>query len=151
MDIIDKQILDILSKDADVSNLYISEKVNLSVPAVNKRIAKLKSDKIIKNYTIITDSKKVNKPITSFIFIVMRYGVGVDTFLEYIQNEADVLECYAVTGEYDYLIKFCSKDIQSLEEKLLHLKNQKGVIKSHTMISLQEHKFNPSVLPDKKE
>ena len=68
--------------------------------------------------------------------------------LEYAKKEQDVLECYSVTGEYDYLLKICAKDIESLEEKILCIKNNKGVMKSHTMISLMEHKFMPTILPD---
>ena len=71
--------------------------------------------------------------------------------MEYAKKEQDVLECYSVTGEYDYLLKICAKDIESLEEKILCIKNNKGVMKSHTMISLMEHKFAPTVLPDMDE
>lgn len=148
MDNTDKRILKILSENSNETATEISRAVNLSVPAVNKRILKLQNDKIIKSFTVLTDAQKVNKPIIAFIFIVMQYGSGVEALLKYIGGEADILECYAVTGEYDYLIKLCSKDIESLEAKLLHLKNQKGVIRSHTMLSSMEHKLCPTVLPE---
>ena len=148
MDSIDKKILKILSKDASVSASEISNEINLSIPAVNKRILKMKKDKIIRNFTVITDEKKVEKPIIAFIFLVLQYGDGVEKLLHHIQNDADILECYAITGEYDYLIKVCAKDVKALEDKLLDLKKKKGVIKSHTMLSLMEHKFSPTILPD---
>jgi DNA-binding Lrp family transcriptional regulator len=78
----------------------------------------------------------------------VRYGEGVDALLRYVEDEHDVLECYAVTGDYDYLIKICAESIEALEEKLLYLKKQKGIVKSHTMFSLQEHKFSATVLPN---
>lgn len=148
MDSIDKKILKILSKDASVSASEISNEINLSIPAVNKRILKMKKDKIIRNFTVITDEKKVEKPIIAFIFLVLQYGDGVEKLLQHIQKDEDILECYAVTGEYDYLIKVCAKDVKALEDKLLDLKKKKGVIKSHTMLSLMEHKFSPTILPD---
>ena len=148
MDSIDKKILKILSKDASVSASEISNQINLSIPAVNKRILKMKKDKIIRNFTVITDEKKVEKPIIAFIFLVLQYGDGVEKLLQHIQKDEDILECYAVTGEYDYLIKACAKDVRTLEDKLLELKKKKGVIKSHTMLSLMEHKFSPTILPD---
>lgn len=148
MDSIDKKILKILSKDASVSASEISNQINLSIPAVNKRILKMKKDKIIRNFTVITDEKKVEKPIIAFIFFVLQYGDGVEKLLQHIQKDEDILECYAVTGEYDYLIKACAKDVRTLEDKLLELKKKKGVIKSHTMLSLMEHKFSPTILPD---
>lgn len=148
MDIIDKKILKILSENADATTTEICTQVNLSVPAVNKRILRMQKEGIIKNFTIITNPKMLDKTITAFIFIVMKYGDSVKALLEYQENEPDVLECYAVTGEYDYMIKICAKDIESLEEKILNIKGIKGVVKSHTMISLMEHKFKPTVLPD---
>lgn len=148
IDIIDKKILKILSEDANATATEISNAVNLSVSAVNKRIQRLQQDKIISSFTILTDGKKVHKPITAFIFLVMQYGDGVESLLEYVKKEADVLECYAITGEYDYLIKVCAENVEKLEDMLLYLKKQKGVDKSHTMLSLMEYKFQPTILPD---
>ena len=72
IDIIDKKILKILSENADVTTTEICNLVNLSVPAVNKRILRMQKDGIIKNFTIITNPKKLDKTITAFIFIVMK-------------------------------------------------------------------------------
>ena len=148
MDITDKKIMKILSQNANITATEISNLVNLSVPAVNKRILRLQKDGIIDSFTIITNSKKLDKTIVAFVFIVMQYGDSIKSLLEYAVNEPDVLECYSVTGEYDYMLKICAKDIESLEDKILCIKNNKGVMKSHTMISLMEHKFSPTILPD---
>ena len=141
MDQTDAKILKILSENANTTATEIGDTVGLSVPAVNKRILKLQKDGTIKNFTIVTSAKKVNKPITAFILLVMRYSEAIGTLLEYMEQDGDILECYAVTGEYDYLIKICAEDVESLEEKLLKLKKHKGVVKSNTMFSLMEHKF----------
>lgn len=148
MDKIDALILKILSKKANATATEIGESVGLSIPAVNKRILKLQKDGTIKNFTIVTSAKKVNKPIIAFILLVMRYGEGMNTLFEYMKQDTDMLECYAVTGEYDYLIKVCAEDVEKLEEKILKLKKHKGVVKSNTLFSLMEHKFNATVLPD---
>lgn len=146
MDSIDKRIIELLSKNAAISSAEISKEVNLSVPAVNKRIQKLEKE-VIERFTILTDRKALMKNVVAFVLIVMRYGDGVEKFLSYVNEDKDILECHALTGEYDYLIKICALDVEGLEDKLLDLKKQKGVVKSYTMLSLMEHKFNPSVLP----
>jgi len=151
VDITDKKILKLLSQNADITATEISSKVNLSVPAVNKRILRMQKDGIIDYFTIVTNPQKLDKTITAFVFIVMQYGDSIKSLLEYANNEADILECYSVTGDYDYMLKICAKDIESLEEKILKIKNKKGVMKSHTMISLMEHKFSPTILPDIQE
>lgn len=148
MDLTDKKILKHLANNAKATSTEIGTLVNLSVPAVNKRVLKLEREGVIKKYTLITDAKKIDKPITAFILLVMRYGEGVDSLMEYLNSEPDILECYAISGEYDYLLKICARDIEALEEKLLCLKKLRGVVKSHTMLSLMEHKFSPTVLPD---
>jgi len=147
MDCIDREILKLLSVDAAASSTEIGKKVGLSVPAVNKRIAKLQSGGIIRSFVAVTDPKKVGKPVVAFIFLVVQYGVGVRDLLECVEQDPDVLECYAVTGDYDYIIKIAAESVEALEEKLLFFKRQNSVIKSHTMLSLMEHKFCPSCLP----
>ena len=151
MDLIDKKIIEILSKNANTTATEIGNVVNLSVPAVNKRILRLQKEGVINYFTIVTNPKALDKTITAFIFIVMQYGDNIKELLEYADRDPDVLEGYSVTGEYDYMLKICAKDIESLEDKILCIKNNKGVMKSHTMISLMEHKYQSTVLPDIKE
>ena len=147
-DLTDKRILELLSKNSAASATEIGNAVNLSVPAVNKRISRLRENGTIKGFTIITDSKRVEKSVVAFILLAIRYGNAIETLMESIENDPDILECYAVTGDYDYIIKICASSVEALEEKLLALKKQRDVIKSHTMLSLMEHKFKVTALPD---
>ena len=147
MDNIDKKILAIISEDASTPSTEISKAVGLSLPATNKRIAKLKSEGIIRTYTVITNAKRVGKPIAAFLLIVMKYGEHINEFLSSIKEDRDILECYAVTGEYDYLLKIYASSVEDLERKLIKIKRQKGVLRSHTMLTLEEHKFSAAILP----
>ena len=147
MDSIDAKILKILSKNADVTATEISAQVNLSVPAINKRIQKLKSDGMIRRFTVLTSGKNIGKPIMAFVLLVVQAGRQGEPFLDYVRNDDDILECFSVTGEYDYLIKVCAADMESLKNKLSQIKLHNGVVKSHTMISLLEQKFSPTILP----
>lgn len=147
MDETDILLVKALTKDADVTATELTASVNLSVPAINKRIARLKSEGTIRRVAAITDPKRVGKPVVAFVLLVLDRFSDAESLLEQINADPDILECYAVTGEYDYLIKICATDIASFENKLLKLK-AKSVAKSHTMLTLCEHKFEPSVLPD---
>ena len=148
MDAIDRKILMMLTQNAGITAAEIGKEVNLSVPAVNKRILKLRQSGVIRSFTVLTDQKKVGKPIVAYILLTLQYGSAVDNLLSCIREDPDILECNAVTGDFDYILKICASDMERLEEKLLHLKGQQGVMKSHTMLSLMEHKFTPSALPD---
>lgn len=151
MDEINRKILALLAQNADVPVTQISAAVGLSVPAVNKRIQKLRQDGVIQRFTVLTDARQVGKTITAFILVVLKSSGEIQKLLDYVARDADVLECYAVTGEYDYILKVCVTDVQALEDKLLCLKRKNGVVKSHTMLSLMEYKFQPAVLPAEEE
>ena len=151
MDIIDKKIVRVLANNGAITATELGTRVNLSVPAVNKRIAKLCDNGSITRFTVLTDKSKVGKPIVAFILVVLENTEAAERLISYVGRESDVLECYAVTGEYDYILKVCASGVEALEDKLLLLKKQKGVIKSHTMLSLMEHKLEPAVLPDLSE
>jgi len=151
MDEIDAKLLRILSENADATATEMMAKVNLSIPAINKRISKLRQSGVIRQYTILVDPDKVGKPIQAFILVVLQQPSGAGMLTEYIQSDPDILECYAVTGEYDYILKVCARDVEQLEQKLNLLKQQKGIAKSYTMLSLMEHKFRACILPEEEK
>lgn len=148
MDHIDRKILQILSKDASITATEMTSMVNLSIPAINKRIQKLKDSGVIRRFTIQVDPEMVGKPICAFMLIVLQQGAGMDSVMEFIQSDPDILECSGVTGEYDYLLKICAPNVPALQKKINHLKKKAGVVKSHTMLSLTEYKYMISALPD---
>jgi len=148
MDEIDKKLIRILSENANATATEMMNQVNLSIPAINKRVQKLRQSGVIRQFTVLLDPEKIGRPIQAFIMVVLQQSIHVDRFLEYIHADPDILECYAVTGEYDYMLKVCACDMKMLEEKLSNLKRLSGVLKSHTMLSLMEHKHKISILPD---
>ena len=150
MDELDVKIINELSKQADATATSLSKKLHFSVPAINKRISAMKKNGIIKNFTIITDNKKVGKPIIAFILIVFKSIEHANSFFEYAEHDLDILECYAITGEYDCIIKVCAESVETLDQKLAVLKTHNGVMKSYTMLSLTTRKYAPTILPNDK-
>lgn len=148
MDQIDRKLLQILSENAAATATEMVPQVNLSIPAINKRIQKLQKSGVIRRFTIQVEPAKVGKPICAFILVVLHRSSQMDGLMEYIQADPDILECYGVTGEYDYLLKVCTTDVASLQKKINHLKKVSGVVKSHTMMTLMEYKNDVSALPD---
>lgn len=148
VDQIDKKLLHLLAENADITATELVPIVNLSIPAINKRIARLKETGVITRVAALTDAKKVGKPVVVFVLVVLGQFSSASQLMEYVQQDADVLECFAVTGEYDYLLKICASDIDALEQKLLELKRNKGISKSYTLITLMQNKFSPVPLPD---
>ena len=147
MDQTDIALVHAMVSNGDMSTAELAANINLSVPAVNKRLARLRQSGVIRS-AVITDPGSVGKPILAFVFVVLEHFSHADSLLQYAEEDDDVLECYAVTGEYDYVMKICASSIKALENKLLHLKRSRGIAKSHTQLALMEHKFSPSALPD---
>ena len=143
----DVKLLELLSKDASATATEMMSQVNLSVPAINKRIRKMRQTGVIRRFTTVVDGEKVGKPIMAFILLILQQASAVDSLIQYVEADPDVLECYAVTGEYDYIVKVCAADVKALERKLTLLKQRKGVVKSHTLFALKETKFQVSIQP----
>lgn len=148
MDAIDKQLLHILAADSSTTATDISAQIHLSIPAINKRITKLRTSGVIQTFTVQVDPRRIGKSVQAFILLVVSEYAQTKELFDFVNSQKDVIDCYAITGEYDYLIKICTKDIDSLEDILLKLKEKRCVSKSHTMFALMEHKHVSGPLPD---
>lgn len=148
MDRTDRRILQILSENSAATATEMVPLVNLSIPAINKRIQKLQEAGIIRRFTILVDPEAVGKPISAFILLVLQPGAQVETLLEYVCRDPDILECCGITGEYDYLLKVCAASMGALQKKINYLKKNAGVVKSHTMLTMTQYKRTVSALPD---
>lgn len=149
MDKTDIALLRLLGEDADITTTDLSARVNLSVPAINKRLCKLRGAGIIRKSVLLTDPVKIGKPIVAFVLVLLdRFDTASELLCAFANADRDILECYAITGEYDYLLKITAPSIEAFEAKLLRLKKCRGVSKSHTLLALQETKMLPNALPD---
>ena len=73
------------------------------------------------------------------MLVVDQYS-RVNELLEFVNAKENIVDCYAITGEYDYQLRLYARDITELESILLELKEKKCVSKSHTIFVLMEHK-----------
>lgn len=104
MDSIDKQIIDMLQRNARTPLKTIAEKVFLSSPAVSTRIEHLEKQGIIKGYTATIDKEQLGYHITAFINLEME-PIQKQDFYPWISEVPNVLECNCVTGDYSMLLK----------------------------------------------
>ena len=125
MDSIDAQLLRILAEDARCSATDISKKVNLSIPAVNKRISRLRENGIIERFTIQLNPQKINSSVQAFVMLVVDQYSRVNELLEFVNAKENIVDCYAITGEYDYQLRLYARDITELESILLELKGKR--------------------------
>ncbi|OAA95003.1 Lrp/AsnC family transcriptional regulator [Clostridium coskatii] len=148
MDAIDVNILKLLKENSRISASEISSKIKLSIPAVSDRLKKLDASGVIEKYTIIISNKKMNKNIIVIMFVSLKNPNFTEKFVEFIQNENEIIECHYLTGDFDYALKIVTEDTETLEKILNEIKLIKGVLRTKTIVTLSTIKNNYSILPD---
>lgn len=117
MDILDEKILNLLQENTMTPVAEIAEKVGSSKSVCWRRIQKLQDDGIIKNRVSILDNKKVGLDIILFAQVKMTaHGRRLPNFIEIIKDIPQILECYTLMGNVDFLLKIVVKDIQQYED-----------------------------------
>lgn len=121
LDTIDKKILERLQANSKVTNKELSNKLNLSVTGIFERIKRLERNEIISGYVALLKPEKVGKAFMVFtqIKLVQHTKSNVLKFEAEVVKLPEVLECYHVSGEYDYILKILVKDMESYREFML--------------------------------
>jgi len=147
MDDIDRKILEILQEDGRIANVTLAKRVGLSPPSVLRRVKKLETQGVIKKYVALVDREKIGKNLLVFIAVSITPHGKKREFAREIQNYPEILECYHLTGEIDYLIKVAVSHINELEDFILNrITRITGVDKVVTSLVLSEVK-NRTALP----
>lgn len=148
MDQIDVKILKCLQADARENASLISEKVGMSVSAVIERIRKLESSGLIERHTTIINNLKAGKDVSAVMQVALEHPKYNEAFCAQVRENREVLECYYITGEFDFLLKVVTDNTESLEKLLNTVKAIPGVQRTLTSVVLSTAKFEPSVSPD---
>jgi Lrp/AsnC family transcriptional regulator, leucine-responsive regulatory protein len=118
MDAIDKRILMVLQNDAKANIKIIAEKSGLSVSPTFARIKKLEQLGYIKKYVALLDEVKIGKSIQVFCQVTLSIHSKevIDNFKNKIAKLHDVMGCYHVSGNYDFLLKIAVKDMNEYQQ-----------------------------------
>ncbi|WP_424495294.1 Lrp/AsnC family transcriptional regulator [Salinimicrobium sp. GXAS 041] len=118
----DHKLLELLQKDSKRTNKDIANRLNLSVTAVYERIRKLERAGVISKYVALVAPEKVEKSFLAFcqIKLVQHTKTNVVDFESEVTKLSEVLECFHVSGEYDYILKVMVRDMQEYREFMLN-------------------------------
>lgn len=113
VDDLDRKMLRLLQEDASLSLAELAERVNLSTNACWRRVKKLEEDGIILRRMTVLDQVKLGYNVTAFVTV--RATEHSETWLQQfagaIARIPEIVECYRMTGEIDYLLKIVATDI----------------------------------------
>ena len=147
MDIIDVEIINILQENARTPVSDISKKVNLSPPAVADRIKKMVDSGIIRKFTAILEPNLNGRELEALLFVTLRSTTTANKFMKLVEEEPDILSCFYLTGDYDYMIRISTKNTATLEKLLSKLRNLHEFARTRTIIVLKTIKEMHSVKP----
>jgi Lrp/AsnC family leucine-responsive transcriptional regulator len=148
LDSIDKQLLVLLQKDCKQTNKELSNKLNLSVTAIYERIKKLEKEGIINKYVALLKNEKIEKAFVAFchIKLIQHSQEYVVKFEREVANLSEVLECYHISGDYDYLLKVIVKDMEAFREFMVNkLTNINHIGSTHSMFVISEVKHTTAI------
>lgn len=111
----DLSILQLLQKNARITVKEIADQVHLSTTPVHERIKRMEASGIIKQYATLLDHTKVKKGLMVICYVSLKEhnrNAG-SHFIKRIQELNEVIECYSISGEFDFMLKVVSEDMNA--------------------------------------
>lgn len=150
LDIKDKKLLILLQTDAKKTTKQLAQELNLSVTAVFERIKKLEKQKIISKYVALLNNEKIQKNfvVLCHVKLIQHRKDYISQFENEISQFPEVLECFHVSGDYDYILKICVRDIQEYREFMVEkLTNLQQIASTKSSFMIKEVKNSTVVEP----
>ena len=148
MDKIDYQILSCLKENARQNATNIGNKINLSTSAVIERIKKMENAGLIERYTTIINQNITGKDLMAFINVKLDAPKYYERFIEHVNKNSAISECYYIAGDFDFLLKVVTSATSKLEEILNYIKSIDGVSLTRTTVVLSVNKHEVCLLPE---
>ena len=148
LDDIDRRILLELQSNARISNVELSKLVGLSTSPCLRRVKALEAHGVIEGYVSLLNQRAVGYPVSVFVNVTLERQVetSLEHFEAAIKKRPEVVECYLMTGDADYLLRVVTKDLESYERFLVdHLTKIPGVNSIKSSFSLKQVSFRTAL------
>lgn len=147
-DHIDRQLLKLLAENSNQTVKDLAAKVNLSATPVFERIKKLESNGFIKGYIALLDAEKLNYGLIVFCNIKLKQHdkvIGHD-FVTDIMKLSEVVECYNISGDFDFLLKVYAKDMKHYQDFVFNkLGSVNSIGSTHSTFVMCENKNSHNI------
>jgi Lrp/AsnC family leucine-responsive transcriptional regulator len=136
----DLQILDTLQRTGRCTSVELAELVHLSASQCQRRMKKLEDCGLIKQYVALLDARSLGLEVEAIVS-VSQGGNPAEQFRQVIAQHPEILECHAVTGEEDYVLKVITHNLKEFSDFLMeHLMSLPIVASVRSNVLLQELK-----------
>ncbi len=148
LDAIDCKILECLQNDARIANVDLAEQVNLSPSPCLRRVRRLEEEGFVRGYVSLLDPAAIGLPVSVFVQVSLEKQVddALDAFERAIVARPEVMECYLMTGDSDYLLRVVAPDIAAFQRFLLdHLTRIPGVASIKSSFALKQVSYRTAL------
>ncbi|SEI00338.1 Lrp/AsnC family transcriptional regulator [Paracoccus alkenifer] len=148
LDATDRRILNQLQRDSKQTNVELSARVGLSPSPCLSRVKQLEKDGFIRGYVALLDPESVDLSINVFIRVTLEKQVerALQVFEQKMNAFPEVMECYLMTGDSDYLVRVIVPDIQALERFIVkELTTIPGVSNIRSSFALKQVKYKTAL------
>lgn len=117
LDKVDRKILNFLQVDGRMTNADLAEKINLSPSACLRRVQRIENSDIVDGYVMLVNQEAMGKPTSIFVDISLnsQSEESFDTFEQAVKDCPEIMECFLMSGDSDYLIRVVATDAQDFE------------------------------------
>ncbi|MBP0600408.1 Lrp/AsnC family transcriptional regulator [Herbaspirillum sp. LeCh32-8] len=139
----DRIILETLQANGRASNVELSERAHLSPPQCYRRVQRLEQEGVIRGYTAQLEPAALGLGVTAFVSLSLarEQFKQVRSVEKAIRQFPEILECYTISGDFDYLLKVVASDLKSLSAFLTdRLMQVPGVAGVRSMVCMEEIK-----------
>lgn len=121
LDAVDIKILEVLQGDARITTKALADQLNLSTTPVFERVKRLEREGLIKKYVALVDNKKLGLRLIAFISISLTKHSRsyLEKFVKEVEQYPEVMECYHIAGNYDFLLKVVVRSMEVYETFVL--------------------------------
>ena len=140
LDAIDRRILHELQENARISNADLARTVGLSPSPCLRRVRELEQSGDIRGHVALLSPPAVGLPVSVFIQVTLERQVekALDVFEASVLDRPEVMECYLMTGEYDYLLRLVVADMADFERiHSQHLTRLPSVARVHSSFAMR--------------
>jgi Lrp/AsnC family transcriptional regulator, leucine-responsive regulatory protein len=148
MDTIDFRILERLQQDARISNVELARAVNLSPSPCLARVRALERDSVIERYVTLLDAKKLGLTVSVLVQVTLEKQIepALEAFEKAVRDRPEVMECYLMTGDADYLLRVLVADVPAFERFILDfLSRVPGVGNIKSSFALKQVKYQTAL------
>jgi Lrp/AsnC family transcriptional regulator, leucine-responsive regulatory protein len=144
----DVNILRALQRDAHVKAADLAESLGLSLSPYYRRVRMLEEHGVITQYVTLLDQEKAGFPVNAYVSVAIekKSETKLAAFERAIANFDEVMECYLMTGAFDYMLRVVAQDIAGIERFVMSkLTKIDGVRDIHTSVALRRVEYKTAL------